>query len=260
MRRGLFLSRHHGRIADIVDMERLSNAFPDIETIKVYNQFYEPSELRDLLYRVKENRLDAVVLAGPSASRVESSRLYQSLIDALKVQGVNPNRVALANIYEHAALMNAGQPEIATEKARLLIEAALAKVSYCHEVKSVYVRTKKSVIVIGATDVGLSAAAAFLGKRYGVTVVDRRADWRLDKAAMVADLRMRIASAPNAKVLFNSDIKDISGWSGDFKVVVKTPEGGTELSVGGILICVGNDKSWISDLQPMLRLDTDEAG
>jgi heterodisulfide reductase subunit A-like polyferredoxin/coenzyme F420-reducing hydrogenase delta subunit len=262
MRTGLFLTRHQGVISDVVDVDGLAVAYAEVAVAKVYDRFLETNDLRDMLSQVKAHRLNAVVVAGYSAHLMETSKAGKSILNALKVYGVNPNRVAFANICEQVALTHAGQPRNATEKARLLIASALAKVAHCPEVNTLAIRPNRAVMVIGTTAAGLIAARELLSKNLNVILMDKAAAWRLanPQDETLAAMCDQVRSDPNARILFESNLADMSGWAGDYKVVLETPYGNRPLGAGAILLCPGNDTQWIAQLQPKMRLALDREG
>ncbi len=262
MRKGLFLTRHHGEISNVVNVDGLANEYSDLTVVRVYDHFFGKAEQRDMLKLVKEHQLDAVVLAGHSANLFETGKEGKSFVNALKFQGVNQNRIVFTNLYEQVALIHSDQPGNSTQKARLLINTALAKAQYCHKVDTVAVHSKRAVLVLGTTWTGLAAAGELLAKNYAVYMIDNQNSWRTGKQEKESytPLVEMLEADNHAELFFESGIVDISGWYGDYDVVLKTPQGNREISVGGILLCVENNIEWIVQLQPILRLDTDKDG
>lgn len=259
---GLFLTRRQGRISKVIDLDGLAESHSDLAVVKVYDEFFEKNKLRDMLYRVRENKLDAVVLAGHSAYEIETRLVGRTLINALTSLGVNHNRIVFVNIYEHVSQIHSDQPVKATLKAHLLIDAALAKVAHSRKVKTVPVNPIRSVLVMGATLTGMIAASHLLSNKIEVVVVEKSnvqgITW--SKEDVYAFLLHQVNTNPKSAIFFESDLMDISGWTGDYQVLVKTPEGIRELNVGSILLCMGNNRRWIDQLQNKMRLDVDVDG
>lgn len=262
MRKGLFLTRHQGVISDVVDVDGLARAYADLTVTKVYDQFLDPNDLRDMLARVKAHSLNAVVVAGYSAHLLETSKAGKTILGALKSCGVNPNRVAFANICEQVALTHGGQRENATRKAHLLIEAALAKVDFCPEAATVAIRPKRAVVVMGTTATGLMAARELLSKNLNVILIDTASSWRIANRQdeTLAALCTQVQSDPNARIFLESDLADMSGWAGDYQIVLSTPYGARTFPVGAVLLCPGDDLQWLARLQPKMRLALDDEG
>lgn len=262
MRKGLFLTRHHGKISNCVDVDSLAKEYTGLNAIRVYDHFFGKTEQLDMLRQVKQNRLEAVVLAGHSANTFETQKVGKAFVNALTRQGVNQNRIVFTNLYEQVALVHSDQPANATKKARLLIDTALAKAAHCPNVETVTVHPKRAVLVIGATVEGLIAAGELLSRKFSVCLIEKRKSWRLksgdeDVLAPVLDQLQRNA---NAQILFETGVKDFAGWFGDYSVALNTDGKIREVSVGGILLCPGQDREWIEELKPQMRLDTNQQG
>lgn len=246
----------------MIDLDRLAEYHSDLAVVKVYDEFFEKKELRDMLILVMDNNLDAVVLAGHSVYEIETSSVGKTLINALISLGVNQNRIVFVNIYEHVSLIHADQPDKATQKAHLLINAALAKADCSANVNTVTVKPTPSVLVMGATLTAMIAASHLLSKKIAVIIVEKDNYHGIARSEeeTFALLFNQVNANPKSTILFESDLVDISGWTGDYHVVVKTPEENREMIVGSVLLCMGNNRQWIDQLQNKMRLDVDRDG
>lgn len=262
MRTGLFLSRDDGRISDAVDVDALAQAYSHLSAARVYDNFFRLADQQDMLRTVVENRLDAVVLAGNSPKYFGDVLGGGLILKALNGHGINENKIAFANIREQVALAHPGEREGATKKARLLIDVALAKVEASHDVKSITVAPRRAVLVVGTTAGGIIAAAELLSKGFKVYLVEKEGSLRV-RPDMERDLLpslTAVQSDPRVRIFFSTGIQDVSGYCGEYNVVVATPQGKEELQVGGIILSVGDDLEWIEALRPKMRLNTDSEG
>jgi len=166
MKTGLFLSRDNGTISDTVDVDMLAREYSHLPAAKVYDNFFSYEGQQDILKTVKENGLDAIVLAGNSPKYYDIVEGGGLILDAIKSSGVNENKIAFANIKEQVALSHRGENEKATKKAKLLIEVALTKVEMCHTIKLSTLSPRRSVMVVGTTIGGIIAARELLAKGY----------------------------------------------------------------------------------------------
>ena len=108
MRTGLFLSRDDGTISGTVDVDALAKAYAFLPAAKVYDSFFRYADQQALLNTVSESKLDAVVLAGNSPRYFQKVLGGNLILEALKGQGINENKVAFANIKEQVALPHQG--------------------------------------------------------------------------------------------------------------------------------------------------------
>ena len=262
MRTGLFLSRDDGMVSQTVDVDFLASQYDNVDVCKVYDNFYKPSDLQDMLETIRQKQLNAVVLAGNSPKYFQTTPNADRLLDSLDSLGVNRNKVEFANIREQVAFPHRGDPAKATEKARSLIDVALAKVQLLNDVRTVVVAPRKVVLVLGATPAGIITTSQLLDKGYKVFLVDRQSSFRKDQAVEpeIKPSLALVTSDPNAKVLFNANVKDISGWCGDYQVILEQNGYEEVIDVGGIILSVGGDTEWIAELKPRLQLDIDAQG
>ncbi|MFC1562551.1 hydrogenase iron-sulfur subunit [candidate division KSB1 bacterium] len=262
MKIGIFLSRDYGVISETVNVDALAVEYSNLAVTKVYDSFFSYEDQQNMLKAVDENSLESIVLAGNSPKYFDSVFNGNYILEKLKNCGINENKIAFANIKEQAALPHEGENEIATKKARLLIDAALAKLEICHNIESLSVSPMRSVLVIGTTAGGLIAAKLLLDKGYKVYLLEKEESIQKQKD-IKEDLLPTITviqSDARAKIFFTAEIEDVYGWCGDYKVTLSTPAGKEEIWVGGIMLCVGDNTEWIKELKPKMQLDTDDEG
>jgi heterodisulfide reductase subunit A-like polyferredoxin/coenzyme F420-reducing hydrogenase delta subunit len=240
----------------------LAKTYSSLTVTKVYGSFFRDADQRDLLRTVRENKLDAVVLAGNSPRCFQRVLGGHLVLDALKDQGINENKLAFANIKEQVALPHRGHRERATAKARTLIEVALAKVETSPAVSYALLAPLRSVLVVGATAGGLIAASELLGKGYRVYLLESSPTLRL-QAGLKDDLLPTLTGVQSnrqAEFLFDASIKDIWGYSGQFTVRLALAGGDRTLVIGGIILAVGNDPASVKALRSTLRVRVNPAG
>lgn len=262
MKTGLFLSRDDGTISETVDVDLIARDYSHLLVAKVYDNFFRYADQQDMLKIVDENGLDAIVFAGNSPKHFDTVLGGSLILDALKSRGVNGNKIAFANIKEQVALAHRGENGQATKKAQLLIDVALARVEICHDIKSATVSPRRSVLVVGTTTGGIIAARELLAKGYRVYLMEKGPSLRM-QAVMEADILptlTAVQSDDKATILFETEVKDVSGWCGEYRVVLATKEGQEEILVGGIIVSVGDDVEWIKELRSKMQLDTDSKG
>jgi len=262
MKIGIFISRDDGIISDTVDIDALASIYSENYITKVCDSFFSYEDQKSILKIVEENSLDGVVLAGNSPKYFETVFNGDQILRSMKILGINENKIAFANIKEQAAFPHRGQKKIATEKSRLLIDVALAKLEECHDIRSEAVAPLRTVLLIGTTAGSFLAAKLLLEKEYRVFIVEKEESiQKHDKVEEdIIPTLTAVLSDNRVKIFLKTQVADVSGWCGDYKVVLSTPGGDEEISVGGIIISVGNDKEWIDRLRPKMQLDTDTEG
>ena len=141
MRTGLFLSRARGAISDAIDLDQLAAAYPGIDVVKVYDDFFSARDQEDLANCVRSSGLDAVVLGGNSPKYYEDSLSGFLLLNELEELGINPNRIAFANLLEQTAYLHASDPRAARVKAKAYIDIALARLRTSTEIEELETAT-----------------------------------------------------------------------------------------------------------------------
>ena len=115
-------------------VEALAREFGREGVVQVHDEACLTGAQRAILEAVEDSQLGGVVLATGSPHYYENS-LHRSTIGRLRAAGINPNRIAFANLSRQVAMPHRGDPEGATNKARMLIEVAIEKVRPMHELR-----------------------------------------------------------------------------------------------------------------------------
>jgi len=102
---------------------------------------------------IVEHKLNRVVVAACTV-RMHEPTFRACVADA----GLNPFLMEMANIREQDTWVHAHDPEGALIKAKELVAAAVAKVSYAVPLTTITVPVTKKALVIGAGVAGISAA------------------------------------------------------------------------------------------------------
>lgn len=259
---GLFLSRA-GRRDGPLDLEALAaERAQDVAVTKVYDDFFDPGSRRDLLDTIKSEGLDGVVLAGPSPHFYEATISGQLFLEDVEEAGVDRNRISIANLHEQVQLTHRADPEGAMRKAGAIVATGLARLEVVTPLRIYEIAPRQAVLVLGATLAGFVAAQRLLQLGFKVLIVERLAEPRdLDEFhSLIAPTVSFVMDHPHAEVLFEADVADLSGWCGDYHLVVRTGDGTRDVAVGGILLAAGGDAEWIDRLRLFLKIDVDGEG
>ena len=177
---------------------------------------------------IREGKLDRVVVASCSPHLHEAT-----FRRAAEVAGANPFLVHMVNIREQVSWVTK-DPRDATEKAKALIAAGVARdaLHTPHERRSVPVRSE--VLVIGGGIAGIQAALTAADAGRHVYMVEREPSIgghmakfdktfpTLDCAACILTPKMTaVKSHPNITLLSYSDVTSVDGFVGNFRVKVR---------------------------------------
>ncbi|MBW1737998.1 MAG: CoB--CoM heterodisulfide reductase iron-sulfur subunit A family protein [Deltaproteobacteria bacterium] len=175
---------------------------------------------------IKEHKLDRVVVA--ACSPLMHERTFRRVcLEA----GVNPYLMEMANIREHCSWVH---EDGATEKAKELVRAAVMKVSYDRPLETTEVAINPNTLIVGGGIAGIQAALDIANAGYRVYLVEREPSIgghmiQLDKtfptldcsACILTPKMSEAGSHPNIELLSYSEVEEVSGSIGEFKVKIR---------------------------------------
>ena len=181
---------------------------------------------------IKEHKLNRVVVASCSP------RLHEPTFRrACEEAGLNKYLFEMANIREHCSWVHLYEKEKATEKAKDLVKMAVAKAALLEPQEEAVVPIIRKALVIGGGVAGIQAALDLADTGYKVYLVEREPSIggrmaQIDKTFPTMDCSICILAPkmsdagrhPNIELLTNSEVKEVKGYIGNFKVkVLKKP-------------------------------------
>jgi len=237
---GVFICWCGSNIAKTVDVERAAEEASHIPgVVFATNYKYMCSEPGQNLIKeaIAEHQLDRVVVASCSP-RLHEPTFQRCVAEA----GLNPYMVEMANIREHCSWVHTDHDE-ATHKAVDLIRMAVAKVRRDYPLFQNEIPLTKRALVIGGGIAGIQAALDIADAGYPVTLVERTPSIggrmaqydktfpTLDCAACILTPKMvDCASHPNIRILTYSEVEEVSGFVGNFKVRIRKRARGVDMS------------------------------
>lgn len=165
--------------------------------------------------------------------------------------GLNPYYYEQVNIREQCSWVNP-PGDIATEKAKELIRAAVRRVALHEPLKQRPVAIRGQSLVVGGGVAGMSAALKIADAGFAVTLVEKQAQpggnvarWHktfptlepID--ALIAPLIERVQTHPNIRVLCDTTVEEVSGYIGNFEIVVNHNGVTDTLPAGTVIIATG---------------------
>jgi len=177
---------------------------------------------------IKELGLNRVVVASCSPAMHEPT-----FRRACQEAGVNPYLFEMANIREHVSWVTEDK-QAATEKAKALVSAAVRRVYYHQPLETKEVPVNPSTLVVGGGIAGIQAALKIADSENQVYLVERSPSIgghmaQLDKtfptldcsACILTPKMTQVGSHPFIKMLTYSEIEEVSGYIGNFKVRIR---------------------------------------
>lgn len=178
--------------------------------------------------------------------------------NTLREAGLNPFLFELVNIRDQNSWVHQNHPEKATEKACDLIRMYLGKVVNLNPLEKIKVKVEKSSLIIGGGVAGIHAAHNLARQGFKVYLVERNSNLggkSLDfidlydlqiKKNDILEVIKDLEQNPNVQIITNSDIIDINGYVGNYKVKTKNIHDDSdiqEFTVGTIVVATGSKQS-----------------
>jgi heterodisulfide reductase subunit A len=181
---------------------------------------------------IREYGLNRVVVASCTP------RLHEPTFrKACEEAGLNKYLFEMANIREHCSWVHLHERRDATEKAKDLVKMAVAKAALLEPQEERVVPIIRKALVVGGGVAGIQAALDLADVGYHVYLVEKEPSVggrmaQIDKTFPTMDCSICILAPkmsdvghhPNIELLTNSEVIDVKGYIGNFKVkVLKKP-------------------------------------
>lgn len=177
---------------------------------------------------IREHKLNRVVVASCTP------RLHEPTFRAAcEGAGLNPYLLEMANIREHCSWVHLHDKDAATEKAKDLVEMAVARVARLTPQVELTVPVARKAMVIGGGVAGIQAALDMADAGYKVYLVEREGSIggrmaQIDKTfptmdcsiCILAPKMSEVGRHPNIELLTLSEVKEVGGHIGNFEVKV----------------------------------------
>jgi len=232
LRIGVYICHCGKNIAGSVNCEEVAKYASTLPNVVLANtNLYSCSDpgQESMKKDIVDNKLNRVVVASCTP------RLHEPTFRRMcEEAGLNKYLFEMANIREHCSWVHLYEPEKATAKAKDLVEMAVAKVALLKPQKEAVVPVTRKALVIGGGVAGIQAALDLGDTGYQVYLVDKNPSIggrmaQIDKTFPTMDCSICILAPKmsdagrhsNIELLANSEVVEVSGYIGNFKVKVK---------------------------------------
>jgi len=228
---GVYICHCGSNIAATVDVEEVARFAQELDSVVIARAYkFMCSEPGQNLIKedIKKLGLNRVVVASCSPTMHEPT-----FRRACQEAGLNPYNFEMANIREHCSWVTEDKKE-ATEKAKALVGAAVRRVYYHQSLETKEVPVNPDTLIIGGGIAGIQAALKIADSRHKVYLVERSPSIgghmaQLDKtfptldcsACILTPKMTQVGSHPYIKLLTYSEVEEVSGYIGNFKVKVR---------------------------------------
>ena len=228
---GVFICHCGSNIAGTVNVEALTEFAQALDAVVLArNYVFMCSDPGQELIRndIREFGLNRVVVAACSPIMHEAT-----FRRVLEEAGINPYLLEIANIREHCSWVTEDK-DLATEKAKALLSAAVRRVYYHQPLETRKVPINPDTLVVGGGIAGIQAALEIADSGHKVYLVEKTPSIgghmiQLDKTFPTLDCSSciltpkmtQVGSHPFIELMSYSQVEEVSGYIGNFKVKIR---------------------------------------
>jgi len=228
---GVYICHCGTNISHTVDVEAVvehARTLPGVVVAKQYKYMCSDPGQEIVKSDISQERLNRVVVASCSPLMHEPT-----FRQACEEAGLNRFLFQMANIREHCSWVHVDRNQ-ATAKAKHLVAGAVRRVWYHQPMEQREVPVRPETLVVGAGIAGIEAALRIADSGKKVYLVEKESSIgghmakfdktfpTLDCAACILTPKMvTVGQHPNIQLLTYSEVEDVSGYVGNFKVKVR---------------------------------------
>jgi heterodisulfide reductase subunit A len=214
---------------DIQELVKFSEELPNVVYVKENRYTCADPGQTEIRAGIEENNLNRVVVAACSP-RMHEETFRKTVEEA----GLNPFLFEMANIREMCSWAHPSIPEKATEKAKEIIQIAVAKARLLEPLTKFKVPVTNQAMVVGGGIAGINAALDMANMGFKVYLVEKDESIgghmaQLDKTFPTLDCSIciegpkmvEVARNPNIEIISFADILQVDGFIGNFKVRIR---------------------------------------
>jgi heterodisulfide reductase subunit A len=236
-----------GGVVNVPEVTEYAKTLPHVAYAE--HNLYTCSEagLAAIKKAIKEYNLNRVVVASCTPRTHEP--LFRA---ACKEADLNSYLFEMANIREQCSWVHIHEPEKATEKAKDIVRMATAKSALLEPQTEPEVEVKDVSLVIGAGIAGITAALSMANQGFKVYLIEKEKEpggmtqklYKLyptlaDSSEVVDPLIEAVKSHKNIELITSTTLKEVSGYVGNFNIILTGPDGDREINVGTIIVASG---------------------
>ncbi len=217
-----------GGTVDCPDVTEFAKTLKNVVVARDYKYMCADPGQEMIKKDIKEHNLNRVVVAACSP-RLHEPTFRRCVAEA----GLNPFLFEFANIREHCSWVHMHEKEKATEKAKDLVRMAVAKARLLEPLEFIKVGVTQRALVIGGGVAGIQTALDLGDMGFETILVEKTPSVggrmaQLDKTfptndcsiCILAPKMVDVAKHPNVKLYAYSEVVDVQGYVGNFKVKI----------------------------------------
>ena len=195
---------------------------------------------------IKEHGINRVVIASCTPRTHEP--LFQ---DTIKEAGLNPYLFEMANIRDQCSWVHMKEPEKATEKAKSLVQMAVAKAALLRPLPIVKLEVNHTGLIIGGGLTGMTSALKLADEGFEVYLVEKEKQlggnlkdihyilYGEDVQKYLQSLIKQVKDNKKIRIFTDTEIENVAGYIGNFKTTIKNKQKTLEFVHGIIIVATG---------------------
>jgi heterodisulfide reductase subunit A len=254
IRIGVFVCDCGTNIAGVVDVPEVTEYAKGLENVVMADEgkwSCSVDYLAKMRELIQEHEINRVVIASCTP------RTHEALFKrTTKEAGVNPYLLEFVSIREQVSWVHMKEPEIATQKAKDLIKMGVAKAALLEEGQEIRLPVKTDCLIIGGGMAGMNAALSVADQGFDAFLVEKEPQLGgiLNKVCFISHDNHKMPAAkviqakvdqihahPHISVFADTEIEDVKGYIGNYKVKVKSNGDGSlrDLDISTIIVATG---------------------
>lgn len=250
---GVFIchcGRNIGAYVNVPEVVEYAKGLPNV--VHAERNLYTCSEegISAIKKGIKEYNLNRVIVASCTPRTHEP--LFRS---ACKAAGLNKYLFEFVNIRDQCSWVHMEDPEKATQKAKDLVRMGVAKARLLAPLEEIEIPVNPSALVVGGGVVGMAAALNLATQGFQVYLVEKEGELRgtlrslhklytgnVEAATVIGSLIEKINNHQKIKTYLSAKVRKVSGFIGNFEVVVDQDGKESKFTAGTIIVAIGADK------------------
>jgi heterodisulfide reductase subunit A len=250
---GVFIchcGRNIGAYVNVPEVVEYAKGLPNV--VHAERNLYTCSEegVSAIKKGIKEHNLNRVIVASCTPRTHEP--LFRSACEAA---GLNKYLFEFVNIRDQCSWVHMEEPEKATQKAKDLVRMGVAKARLLEPLEEIEIPVNPSALVIGGGVVGMAAALNLANQGFQVHLVEKEGELggtlrslhklytgNIEAATVIGPLIEKINKHQKIKTYLSAKVKKVSGFIGNFEIVVDQNRKESKFTAGTIIVAIGADK------------------
>jgi heterodisulfide reductase subunit A len=236
-----------GGVVNVPEVVEYAKTLPSVTWAEANLYTCSEAGLSSIKESIKKYGLNRVVVASCTPRTHEP--LFRSTCEEA---GLNKYLFEMANIREQCSWVHSHHPKEATVKAKDIVRMAVARARWLEPQDEPEVDVCDSAMVIGGGVAGLTSAIGLANQGFKVHLIEKEPQLGglarklgkiyptlQDSSEIIDPLIKRVTSNKNIQVYTSANLKDVSGYVGNFKAIFKKQNEDVKLDVGTIVIASG---------------------